>query len=413
MSNMQKTAMRRGIVSVRADAGEPDVKSLVQALNKAFADFKTEHEKQLEEVKKGSADALQALKVDVINADISRLQRSVDDANTKIAAAQMGGATTGNLADAEYSEAFATHFKRGDVQAALNKGLASEGGYLAPVEWDRSITDKLILVSPIRQLASVQSISTAGFSKLFNLHGTASGWVGEAAARPMTNTPAFGSLNYVPGEIYANPAATQGMLDDSAVDLESWLAGEVELEFAKQEGTAFVSGDGVNKPNGLLTYVTGGTNAAVHPFGAITTSGSGAVGAVTADSIIDLVYSLPSAFLANAVFAMNRTTLNAIRKLKDTTNNYLWQPSYVAGQPSTLCGFPVYEVADMPNIAANAISIMFGDFKRGYLIVDRTGTRVLRDPFTNKPYVQFYVTKRVGGGALNPEALKAMKINAV
>lgn len=397
-------------IKAQLDRISAEAKDKVEELNKAFNDFKAEHGKQLEEVKKGNADALQALKVDAINAEIDRLQKSVDDANTKIASAQMGGATTGNLADAEYTSAFAAHFKKGDVQASLNKGAAAEGGYLAPIEWDRTITDKLLLVSPIRQLASVQVISGPGFSKLFNLHGTASGWVGETAARPQTNTPTFGSLNYVPGEIYANPAATQAMLDDSAVDLESWLANEVELEFSKQEGTAFVSGDGTNKPNGILTYVTGGANAAVHPFGAITVTASGAVGAITADAIIDLIYSLPAAFQANAAFAMNRATIAAVRKLKDGQNNHLWQPSYIAGQPSTLCGYPVYEVPDMPNVATGAKSILFGDFKRGYLIVDRTGTRVLRDPYTNKPYVQFYVTKRVGGGVLNPEALKAINV---
>lgn len=410
MNMHTKAAAFRGIVAVRADAGEPDVKALVLALNQAFAAFKEEHAKQLEEVKKGNADALQALKVDTINAELGRLQKAVDDANVKLAANEMGGATTGKLSDAEYSSAFAAHFKKGDVQAALNKGTAAEGGYLAPVEWDRTITDKLVLVSPIRQLASVQTISTAGFTKLFNLHGTASGWVGEAAARPATNSPTFGQLTYTPGEIYANPAATQQMLDDAAINLEDWLAGEVELEFAKQEGAAFVSGDGANKPFGLLTYVTGGANAAVHPFGAITTVASGAVGAITADAIIDLVYALPAAFHANAVFAMNRTTLAAVRKLKDGQGNYLWQPSYVAGQPSTMCGYPAYEVPDMPNVATGAKSILFGDFKRGYLVVDRTGTRVLRDPFTNKPNVQFYTTKRVGGGLLNPEALKAINV---
>lgn len=413
MSNMQKTAIARGILAVRADTGEPDVKTLVLALNKAFAEFKAEHEKQLEDVKKGNADALQALKVDNINAELTRLQKAVDEANVKMAAGQMGGATTGNLADAEYSGAFASHFKKGDVQAALNKGTAAEGGYLAPVEWDRTITDKLALISPIRQLAQVQTIGGAGFSKLFNLGGTASGWVGEAAARPQTNTGTFGSLNYVPGEIYANPAATQQMLDDAEINLEAWLAGEVDFEFAKQEGTAFVSGDGAaNKPKGLLTYITGGANAATHPFGAITLVNSGAAAAITSDAIIDLVYALPAVFHLNAKFIMNRSTLAAVRKLKDGNGNYLWQPSYVAGQPSTLAGYPVVEVPDMPNVAAAATPIMFGDFKRGYLVVDRAGVRVLRDPFTNKPYVHFYTTKRVGGGLLNPEALKGMTIAA-
>lgn len=399
----------RGIVSVRA---EGDVKALIEGVNKAFSDFKAEHAKQLEDVKKGQADALQALKVDRINADIEKLQAAVDDANLKIAAAQMNGGGAAGLKDKEYSEAFQAHFKRGDVQAALNKGSASEGGYLAPVEWDRTITDRLIVVSPMRALCAVQPISTNGFSKLFNNRGATSGWVGETTARTETNTPTLGSLTYNTGELYANPAATQQMLDDSAVNLEAWLAAEVETEFSYQEGIAFLSGNGTNKPNGLLTYITGGANAAAHPWGDIKTVKSGDANLVKADGLIDLVTALPSEYTANARFSMNRTTQATVRKLKDGQGNYLWQPSVQAGVPATLLGYGIADIAGMPDVAANAKPIVFGDFKRGYLIVDRIGVRVLRDPFTNKPYVNFYTTKRVGGGLLNPDVFKALTIAA-
>ncbi|UVH54674.1 phage major capsid protein [Variovorax paradoxus] len=404
----------RGLIAIRADGGPPgDIKATVEALNRAFATFKEEHTKQLEDIKKGNADALQALKVENINADIARLQREVDDTNVKLAAAQMGAGTGGKaVADAEYTGAFRAHFKKGDVQAALNKGADGEGGYLAPVEWDRTITDKLVLVSSMRQLATVQPVSGAGLTKLFNLGGTASGWVGETAARPQTATGTFASLGFGWGEIYANPAATQQILDDSAINLEAWLAGEVETEFSKQEGAAFFSGDGTNKPFGILTYVTGGANAAKHPFGAIKTVNSGAAAAITSDGIVDLIYDLPSAFTANAGFAMNRKSQGTIRKLKDGQGNYLWQPSYVAGQPATLAGFPITEVPDMPDIAANSVPALFGDFKRTYTVYDRVGVRVLRDPFTAKPYVLFYTTKRVGGGVHNPEPMRALKISA-
>ncbi|MCD0495918.1 phage major capsid protein [Achromobacter sp. MY14] len=403
----------RGLVAVRADAGASgDIKALVEQLNKAFADFKDEHSKQLDEVKKGQHEALQALKVEKINADISRLQSAVDEANIKIASAQMGTGQGHLLRDGEYSEAFAAHFKKGDVQAALNKGADDQGGYLAPVEWDRTITDRLVLVSPMRQLAHVQPVSGSGHTKLFNMGGTASGWVGETAARPQTGTGTFASLGFGWGEIYANPAATQQILDDSAINLESWLAGEVETEFAKQEGLAFVSGDGANKPFGILTYVTGGANAAKHPFGAIKAVNSGAAATITSDGLIDLIYDLPSAFTGNARFSMNRKTQGVIRKLKDGQGNYLWQPSYVAGQPATVGGFPATETPDMPDVAANAIAVLFGDFKRTYTVYDRVGVRVLRDPYTAKPYVLFYTTKRVGGGVHNPEPMRALKIAA-
>lgn len=387
-----------------------EIKSLIEEVNQAFATFKAENNAALESVKKGQADALQALKVDRINADIEKLQSAVDEANSRIAAAQMQGAQQGGLKDKEYTAAFQAHFKRGEVQASLNKGAADQGGYLAPTEWDRTVGDKLVLVSPMRSLATVQSISTNGFSKLFNQKGTTSGWVGETAARPETATPTLGTLTYTTGELYANPAATQQMLDDSEIDLEAWLAGEVQQEFAYQEGVAFLSGDGVNKPKGLLTYITGGANAAAHPYGAITTVNSGAAAALTTDGIVSLIYALPGEFTANARFIMNRATQAAIRKLKDGQGNYIWQPSYVAGQPATVAGFGVTEVAGMPDIAAAAKPIMFGDFRAGYLILDRVGVRVIRDNLTAKPFISFYTTKRVGGGLLNPQVLRALNV---
>jgi HK97 family phage major capsid protein len=395
----------RGIVTVRADI---DVKATVEALNKAFADFKTEHTKQLDDVKRGQNDALQALKVDTINAHITELQNAIDTTNTKMASIEMGAAGGRTVKDKEYTDSFMAHMRRGDVSASLNKGTAAEGGYTAPVEWDRTITDKLILVSPMRELCSVQPVGGPGYSKLINLRGTGSGWVGEADARPATNTPTFAKQDYAWGELYANPSATQQMLDDSEINLEQWLAGEVETEFSYQENKAFVSGDGVNKPRGLLTYAAGGSN--LHPLGGIATTASGAVGGITSDAIMALIYALPSAFTNGAGFALNRNTHKVIRTLKDGQGNYLWQPTLVAGQPATLAGYALTEVPDMPDVATNALSIAFGDFKRAYKILDRIGVRVLRDPFTNKPYVSFYTTKRVGGGLENPECMKFLKI---
>lgn len=407
---MSKT-IKRGIQSVRADVNPNDIKATVEALNTAFATFKAEHTKQLDDVKKGTSDALQALKVDAINADITRLQDAVDATNLQIAASQMNGGSAGGLKDKEYSTAFNSHFKRGEVQAALNKGAADEGGYLAPVEWDRTVTARLLEISPLRALCGSQTIGNNGFSKLFAIRGTTSGWVGEVAVRPETGTSTFGSVTYNTGEIYANPAATQGMLDDSAVNLEAWLAGEVEEEFALQEGIAFLTGSGVNKPTGLLTYITGGANAAAHPYGAIATVNSGVAAELTSDSIIDLVDALPDAYTAGARFIMNQKTNTAVRKLKDGQGNYIWQPSFQAGVPATLNGYGVSKIAGMPDIAASSKPIMFGDFRRGYLVVDRVGIRVLRDPYTNKPFVHFYTTKRVGGGLLNPDTMKAMNIS--
>ena len=210
-----------------------EVNAAIDTLNKAFADFKTEHTKQLDDIRKGLPSADQAAKVDKIGAHVDQLQKEVEDAHVKLAAGQMGAPGAGPR-DQAYTDAFMAHMKKGDVQAALNKGADTEGGYLTPTEWDRTITDKLVLVSPMRQLATVQTISTNSFTKLFNLGGANSGWVGETAARPNTNTGTFASLAYGTGEIYANPAAPQQILDDAEINLESWLAGEVQAEFARQ-----------------------------------------------------------------------------------------------------------------------------------------------------------------------------------
>lgn len=411
----KKQSIPRGIMAVRAEGAAPsnaEVKALVEGLQSAFAQFKADHTQQLAEIKAGKSGADQEAKLQKISADLDRLQKETEDAHTKIAAAQMGAGGVAALRDKEYSTSFDAHMRKGDIQAALNKGTAEEGGYLTPVEWDRTITDKLRDESPMRELAQVQPTSKAGWSKLFNMGGTGSGWVGEDDQRPETATPALAALGFGHGEIYANPAATQQLLDDAEINIESWLATEVQSEFAEQEGQAFISGDGVKKPAGILTYVTGGANAAKHPFGAIQAVNSGAAADITSDAVLDLIYSLPKKYRQNARFLTNNLTIAKLRKLKDGQGNYLWQPSAQAGQPATFHGYGLAEDENMPDVAANSLPILFGDFKRGYLIIDRMGVRVLRDPYTKKPYVLFYTTKRVGGGVQNPECLRALKVAA-
>lgn len=408
MADFKRPALR-GLIGVRADVGT-DIKALIETQGRAFEEFKSKHTEELSALKKGMGDVVQSEQVDRINAHVGELQAAIDQANTKLAAMSVNGPGAEGPADKDYTDAFRAHFSRGSVQASLNKGAADEGGFLAPVEWDRTITDKLVEVSPMREIASVQTISTAGFKKLFNLRGTGSGWVGETAQRTETNTPEFGEMTFTPGEIYANPAATQGMLDDAAINLESWLAGEVQTEFAKQEGLAFVSGNGVNKPNGFLSYATGAANAAANPLGSIGLIGAADTDVVTEDELLDLIYSVPSSYTADARFVMNRTSMGKIRKLRDADGRQLWQPSSVAGQPAQLLAYPVTEMADMPDMATGTTPIAFGNFKRAYLIIDRTGVRVQRDPYTNKPYVMFYTTKRVGGGVVDPQGLRILRM---
>lgn len=411
---MKQTMIARGLVAAFADAGNtaPDVGALLAELNSSFAAFKASKEKEIAALQQGSEEAkASSAKAE---AEISKLQASIDDLSVQMAAAQMNGGAGKLDKEAQAAvDATVSFMKSGEVRADLKKSDDSNGGYLVPKEWDRTITDKLRTVSPLRKLFKVQTTSKPKFSKLYNMHGAGSGWVGEEDDRAKTDTPTFKSLDFDTGEIYANPAATQQMLDDAEINLEAFLADEVKTEFAVAENKAFISGDGQKgKPTGLLTYAEGGTNATKHPLGAIKVVKSGNATAVTADSVIDLVYSLPAEYSQGAGFMMNRKTLAAVRKLKDGQGNYLWQPSYQQDQPSTLCGYPVYEVADMPDVAANALCIAFGDFNRAYMILDRKGVSILRDPYTNKPFVQFYTTKRVGGGVDNPEACVLLKVAA-
>lgn len=418
--------------TVRADA-TGDVKELISTLTRSFNAFKDENDKAL----KAKADVVAVEKIDRINTDLGKLQAAVDEQskvaeaaqkaldelNAKLAAGQMRpGESTGDLpaTPPEYVAAFKAFMRKGEeneiraaaVKAAMDKGSDANGGYLAPIEWDRTIIGRLKLISPIRENARVMSISGAGFKKLFTDRAVGSGWVGETASRPATSTPQMAALDFVTGELYANPAISQQLLDDSAIDLQAWLAGEVEFEFARQEGIAFLSGNGTNKPFGLLTYVDGAANAARHPWGAIPVVKTGSAAALTGDGFIDLMTALPGAFAGNAKLFINRMSLGATRKLKDGQGNYLWQPSYQQGQPQTLNGAPIVELPDMPTVAAGAIAALYGDMSATYLVIDRIGISVLRDPFTNKPYVHFYTVKRVGGGVVNPEPMRALQVAA-
>jgi HK97 family phage major capsid protein len=407
---------------VRAEAGDP--KTMIAELNTAFAAFKTKNDETLGAK---ADDVVVQAELTKINDAMSKLEASIDEQARKVEAAKLGGGGDKPApVDAEYSELFASFVRDGTREqeeklkaaqatgprAAMTEGSTADGGYTTPIEWDRSITSRLKLISPIRQNAEVISISKAGFTRLFTDRQLGSGWVGETASRPATSTPQFTSLDFGLGEIYSNAAASQRLLDDSEVDIERWLTGEIETEFSRQEGIAFLSGDGANKPYGILTYVTGAANANRHPWGDIKTVNSGAATALTTDGMVSAVYALPAMYEPNAKFYLNRSTLGALRKLKDGQGNYIWQPTYVAGQPSTLLGRPVVDVPDMPNVGAGAVAALFGDMREAYLVIDRIGVRVLRDPYTNKPFVAFYVTKRVGGGVQNPDAMKAIVVAA-
>ena len=298
---------------------------------------------------------------------------------------------------------------------SISGATSVDGGYAVPREIDAMIAAELKEISPIRQLAQVVQVGSAGYRKLVTTGGTASGWVGETAPRPETDTPDFAEISPPTGELYANPAASQSMLDDAAFDLEGWLASEVAMEFARAEGAAFVNGTGADQPLGFLASPTSMAGDAVRPFGSVQYIGSGdseGFDASPEGRLIDLVHTMKAGHRQGASWVMNSATLSSVRKLKTTDGAFLWQPGLVEGQPDRLLGYPVIEAEDMPDVAGGSFPIAFGNFKAGYIIAERSATQILRDPFTNKPFVHFYATKRVGGQVLDSSAIKLLKIEA-
>jgi HK97 family phage major capsid protein len=344
--------------------------------------------------------------VEALKSELSDLRRHVVDR----ARPALGGA----VADSEPGrKAFAEAYLRKGLESGLEfkrfqASVGADGGFAVPREMDEMIESVLRSVSPIRSIANVVKVGSSNYRRLISTGGFASGWVSENAARPETNTPAFAEVAIPMGEIYANPAATQALLDDAMFDVEAWLAQEIATDFARAEGAAFVTG--------FLTYPIATTGDAARPFGTLQFVPSGANGAFAAsnpaDRLIDLVHALRSPYRQGASWVMNSNTLSVIRKFKDSTGNFIWQPGVTADQPATLLGYPVIEADAMPDIAANALAIGFGQFRTAYTIAERTDTAVLRDPFSNKPFVHFYATRRVGGAVVNSEALKLMRFSA-
>ncbi|WP_326525525.1 phage major capsid protein [Sphingomonas sp.] len=366
-----------------------------------------------------------------VEAHISRNSEQVTNIEAALQAVQHqvnggagGGAITVLPVDGPYTSAFASYARRGDgvdalklanasgdratVHAAMSVGTATDGGYLAPVEWDRQLHERQRATSPMRRLANVQITSVGAFTSLWNGDEWGSGWVGETAARPQTTTATLAPIPFGTGEIYANAAATQRLLDDAAINVDSWLIQSLDREFTRQENIAFLSGNGINKPSGLLTFAVGGSNAAAHPGGPIAVAEID----IDYDGLVDFLYGLGAPYRQNASWLMSSLTAAAIAKLKDANGTPIWREGLIVGQPATLLGRPVEIDEGMPAPVAGNLAIAFGDFKAGYLINDRIGTRVLRDPYTNKPFVMFYATKRVGAGVLDPNAIRLLKVAA-
>ncbi len=347
-----------------------------------------------------------------LNAELALLKKKIADGSIAAKRPALDGVKSGEVS------AFVAQYLRKGIESgvelkALGSSIDAIGGYAVPREIDQAIGETLVAISPIRAIANVVKVGTANYRKLVATGGTPSGWVGFEAARPETGTPTFTEIVPASGDLYANPAASQQMLDDAMFDVEKWLAQEIATEFARAEGVAFIKGTGSSQPLGFLSSPSATTLDGVRAMGTLQFIGTGTAAAFPAsnpqDKLIDLVQSLRQPYRQGACFVMNSTTASVIRKFKTTDGAFIWSPGLVAGAPSSLLGYPVIEAEDMPDIAANSLSIAFGNFKQGYTIAERAATSILRDPYTHKPYVHFYATKRIGGQVTNSESIKLLK----
>lgn len=309
-------------------------------------------------------------------------------------------------------KAFGKFLRTGDEHEmkALSVGSDPDGGYLVlPTRSNRMIS-RLFDTSPMRSVCAIETISTDALEMLSDTTELAASWVSETGSRSVTATSQLGKYNIPTHEMYTSPKATQKIIDDGNINIENWLLDKTDKVFTRKENDAFVNGDGVGKPRGFLTYTTSTSGDSSRAWGQIQYVPSGTSAAVTADSLLDLMYALKADYRPGAVWMMPRAIANAVRKQKDGSGQYLWQPGLSGNEPDRLLGFPLLYAEDMPAAGANSLSIAFGNFKEAYTIVDRAGIRVLRDPYTDKPNVIFYTTKRVGGAVVNFDAIKLLKL---
>lgn len=425
-----------------------DVMKAVTEVKTAFEAFKEANDARLKEMEaKGAADPVTEEKLAKIEADLEKAQRVADEAalaakrQSRVVTDEKGNAVDLDAKAMEWAEQIAR--KRGDraepfdakgmaayrgalrrymqkgeqllgaeEMKALSVGSDQDGGYVVTPDTSGRIVQRVYETSPMRAYASVQVISTDALEGLFDLDEAAGSWVAETAARPETSTPKLGQWRIPVHELSAFPFATQKLLDDASINMETWLADKVADKFARAEATAFVTGDGIGKPRGFLTYPNGTTLPGTIEQVPTGVSGGYAAAPNGGDVLIDALYSLKAQYRANATWFMNRATAKLTRKLKDSDGAYLWAPGIAAGQPATILGYPLAAFEDMPDPGASSLSVAVGDMRAAYQIVDRIGIRVLRDALTNKPFVGFYSTKRVGGDVVNFEALKLIRFNS-
>ena len=395
------------------------INDAIDELCRTFEAFKERNDERLKQIEtRGRADPELEARVDRINSDLTsiatRLARSGPGVSVPTKETLKPGCYRDAWAGADYDKAFNLYARKGETgnlaeleQKALSVGSDPDGGYTVTEEMSQRIITKVFESSPIWSIATVETISGSALEILVDKDDIDGAWVSETAGRPATATPKWARKEIVAHELYAMPAATQKLLDDSSIDIEAWLGNKLGNKFGRMEATAFVLGNGVGQPRGFLTYPSGTS------WGEVEQVNSGDAATITADGLIDIIGALKYPYRQRAAWLMNRDSIASVRKLKDpVTGLYLWQPALVAGQPEQLLGYPIMPAADMPSVAGGALYTAFGDFGAGYTIVSRVGVRVLRDQYTSKPNILFYATKRTGGDVVNFEAFKLGVISA-
>lgn len=419
-----------------------EIKSIIDGIATAFDEYKKTNDARIESVKAGQGTA-------ELEAKLARMDVAMDEAKSKQDALEAKlnrpGVFAGEKQDgeikeaAEYRHAFTewmrnpSDHERQQKAAAAQKQLEAKqrsmetrsaqtvtssnaaGGFALPEVIERAIARLGVDMSPIRSIATVRTVGSPDYKELFDVNGAAFEWVGEADARNQTNTPDLAEVAPTFGMASAKPQASEESLDDLFFNVEDWLVTSAAEAMYAGEGAAFISGNGTKKPTGILAGPTPVVTAdATRAFGTLQYIASGGAAALptSADVYVDMVYALRARYRANARWLTNKLVISSLRKYKDTTNQYLWQPALTAGQPSTFLGYGITEAEDMPVVGAGNFPLAFGDFREGYLIADRVGQRITRDEITTPGFVKFYVRKRVGGKLRNTQSIKLLKISA-
>lgn len=390
-----------------------EIKQLVHDINKSFLEFRTKNDQRLEELEKGRNDPLLENQVDRVSRELqnlAELKGRMERVETRLnrPAFDIVQPDT-DPQERERKQAVTKYLRHGDRALTaeefklLSVDADPQGGYWVTSEMSDQVITKVQETSPMRNVANVETISTDALEIPEDLDEADAGWTSERGVRSETNTPTIGVRRIPVHELYAMPKATQQLLDDARINVEEWLSAKIADKIARTENLAFVNGDGVDRPRGILTYPAGTTNP-----GEVQQVNSGSASALTGDGLRSLFYALKSPYINNARWLMSRSTIEAISKLT-VGSDYIWQPGLQEGEPQNLLGHPIERMEDMPAVAANSLSIAFGDIRQAYTIVDRAGVRILRDPFSSKPFVLFYTTKRTGGDFTNFEAIVLQK----